>query len=158
MRRQVAAAKAKKDLLKRPAAAKAKAKTKAEASDKDSEKSDGDKSSDEQPVPPKRVKGKKVPRAKKRDIVLWNADPIVAKLMKKKAKVARPAFSYKPVSHYGGKIYFAKAKRALRVYLRSPADKVEKHVHIIDDNKRGKAEAMTYACALIENDPRAVEG
>lgn len=135
----------------RPAA---KAKIELVASD---ESSDNESASD-RPCAMKAMKAMKVMKGKKFKKLPWNEDPDVKKLLaaKQKGKVKRPTFSPKPVTYRGGKIYFNKVKKSLRVYLRSPADKIEKNIQIIDDNKKGKDAAMAYACVLIEKDPRPV--
>jgi hypothetical protein len=132
---------------------------KAEAKRADSGESSDSERDPDLPRPMKAMKEMKVMKAmkgKKPKKLPWNEDPAVKKLLaeKQKGKAKRPTFSSKPVTYRGGKIYFSKAKQSLRVYLRSPTDKVEKLVSIIDDTKKGKDAAMTYACVLIEKDPR----
>jgi hypothetical protein len=80
-----------------------------------------------------------------------------ARLLKRPAACARPAFSKTPTSHCGGKIYFANAKKALRVYLRTPVDKIEKYVGIDVDSKADRDNSWKLALAMIENDPRPMK-
>ena len=74
-------------------------------------------------------------------------------LLKKPAKVARPAQSTSPTSHAGGKIYFSKPKNAYRVYLRA-GDRIEKVVSANAANKEDMGHKFKICCALIENDKR----
>ena len=76
-------------------------------------------------------------------------------MLKRPAAKGRPTFSKKPTSWHGGKIYFSEAAKKLRVYVRSPADKVERSVPIDVKDKHDKGEAWCVACALIESDPRS---
>lgn len=78
-------------------------------------------------------------------------------LLKRPAAQDRPKPCYKkPTTHNGGKIYWSQAKGALRVYKRSPEDKVEETVKVESENKKHRAEKWNIACALIESDPRPV--
>ena len=79
------------------------------------------------------------------------------KLLKRKAAKDRPNFNiktYKKPTHYkGGRIYFAKARRAYRVYRRM-SDKVESWIPVNIDDKRDLKEMFQVGCALIEADRR----
>ena len=86
--------------------------------------------------------------------VLWFEDPDKLKILKSKPKAKRPNFAKTPVAHLGGIIFSSKAKQALRVYKRTPHDKVETSVKFKSESPADKKLAYEYACALIENDPR----
>lgn len=78
-------------------------------------------------------------------------------LLKRPRPKHRPQPCYtmgKTTSYNGGKIYWSKKKSGLRVYKRSPADRVETTVHVASADKKVRAERWNIACALIEADPR----
>jgi protein-L-isoaspartate O-methyltransferase len=83
----------------------------------------------------------------------WRDDKSSDKIIKKRPAASRPAMSVRPTPYNGGKIYFAKAKNAFRVYLRK-RDRVEKQVHVGSADIGAKKSAWQYACGLIETDPR----
>ena len=83
----------------------------------------------------------------------WFDDKDQLKLLKSKAKGKRPKFSKKAQEYLGGKIYFSKVRKSLRVYKRK-ADKVESWVALKSLSADDKESACSYACALIEADPR----
>ena len=78
-------------------------------------------------------------------------------LLKRPAGKHRPPFSKKPTAYKGGKIYWSGAKSALRVYARTPADRVEDTFKVDTSDPDSKARAWSIACAVIENDPRPSE-
>jgi len=76
-------------------------------------------------------------------------------LLRRPAAAPRPRVTLKkPVPHHGGKIYFSEAKRALRVYKRVPADKVEETVSFDPQDAKDCKTKWSIACAIIEADPR----
>ena len=83
----------------------------------------------------------------------WSDDNEQLKLLKNKPKGKRPKFSKKSTEYFGGRIYFHKVRKCLRVYKRK-SDKVEATVAIKSMKADDKEAACSYACALIENDPR----
>ena len=78
------------------------------------------------------------------------------RLLKRPASKERPKYAKKPTPYNGGKIYYSGPKSALRVYLRTPCDKVEQTVKIDGEGKADYERAWSIACAMIESDPRPV--
>ena len=76
-------------------------------------------------------------------------------LLKQPAAAGRPRPNFTKVTTYhGGKIYWCATKNRLRVYKRSPGDKVESLVDVGSGDKKVRTERWNIACALIEHDPR----
>jgi hypothetical protein len=107
----------------------------------------GDKAKYSSKPRPNSKKDKSKP-TKKGNPIKWQTDPAAIAIMKRPAS-NRPSYSEKPVAYKGGKIYFAAAKKAFRVYLKKQ-DLVEKHVAIGEPTKDNKKHAFQYACGLIE--------
>ena len=70
----------------------------------------------------------------------------------------RPAYTIKKPTHHpwGGKIYFAKSKKAYRIYKRRK-DKVETTVRVDLTDKADLKRKFAIGCAMIESDPRPVD-
>ena len=153
---------------KKPTTKGADSKTKAKAkkvvaadSDADREDTDGDDDREdaESSTAPKATKGKKGktakpvgdPKAKAAD-----KEEMFKRLLKRPASKERPKFSKKPTPYNGGKIYWSGPKGSLRVYARTPDDKVEQTVKVDGADKADHERAWSIACAMIESDPRPV--
>ena len=112
------------------------------------DKADGDKA-----APKKNTKAKAKAKSKG---ILAEKEQRFKELFKRPASKARPKFSKKPTAYGGGKIYWSGAKKALRVYRRTPQDKVEESVKFDEKDNADTHRAWSIACALIETHPRAV--
>lgn len=94
----------------------------------------------------KNAASKKAAKVGKHDFTL---NPEAIAILKRPAACKRPKYKQKPAMHAGGRINFAAARGAFRVYLRK-GDKVEETVQFQNDPRT----AFDYSCALIENDKR----
>ena len=100
-------------------------------SDADREDTDGDADREdaESSTAPKGKKGKEGKTCKTMGDPKPNAadrEEMFKRLLKRPASKERPKFAKKPTPYNGGKIYYSGPKSALRVYARTPDDKVEK--------------------------------
>ncbi len=130
-------------------------------SDADREDTDGDDDREdaESSTAPKGKKGKKGKTCKTMGDPTPNAadkEEMFKRLLKRPASKERPKFAKKPTPYNGGKIYYSGPKSALRVYARTPDDKVEKTVKFDGEGKADYERAWSIACAMIESDPRPV--
>ena len=82
-----------------------------------------------------------------------------AEAMRRSTKPSRPQPSMTPTPYLGGRIYYLKKEKRLRVYRRYRQDNQKSDVRIkVDfDDENDVAQAWAHACSVIENDPRPAE-
>ena len=108
-------------------------------------------------TPPKAPSGKVQKKKTSHAAIVEAKEKEYAVLLKRPAKAPRPAFTTKkPIHHHGGRMYFAAAKKAYRVYRRK-CDKVEKTLAVDPSDKADLKRKFIIGCAMIENDPRPVD-
>ena len=108
-------------------------------------------------TPPKAPSGKVQKKKTSQAAIVEAREKEYAVLLKRPAKAPRPAFTIKkPIHHHGGRMYFAAAKKAYRVYRRK-CDKVEKTIAVDPSDKADLKRKFIICCAMIENDPRPVD-
>ena len=108
-------------------------------------------------TPPKAPSGKVHKKKTSHAAIVEAKEKEYAVLLKRPAKAPRPAFTTKkPIHHHGGRMYFAAAKKAYRVYRRK-CDKVEKTLAVDPSDKADLKRKFIIGCAMIENDPRPVD-
>ena len=77
-----------------------------------------------------------------------------AKLLARKAKLARPSFSFKPTHHCGGRIYWNDSEQIFRVYKRK-GDRLDETIPVSNKTKDARIK-FEVACAIIEDDDRPI--
>ena len=108
-------------------------------------------------TPPKAPSGKVQKKKTSQAAIVEAREKEYAVLLKRPARAPRPAFTIKkPIHHHGGRMYFAAAKKAYRVYRRK-CDKVEKTIAVDPSDKADLKRKFIICCAMIENDPRPVD-